>query len=358
MPIHHWHDPILFHLFIYSFLFKYIESIYPFMSLLNDLQRLEINPRDIVNCHVHLPPLHGEALQAAKQSKGHAMLPPDVVQRTIPLVDIEGFHDDNAGLFGSAAILPVGAHNIHGKASVLYTPNEHVLQACKAHPDFYVPFASTDLRAKDAREKIEDLYSKGFAGIKYHALEGYAITDPGCRPTLEKMQELGMPVVMHTGDTPFPGTDLDHAHPREALRVANNYPDLRIMITHFATPYHLDAFAIASRYPNVYLDCAEFPVYWRAHPDNIYGPLLGPMNTRRIGIDKFVFGTDFPMPTFKWLGSRLETVIHSTREYLKAFVDLPGHYFTPAEKKAVLCENFWRFLGRTKAEVVRSNKRL
>ncbi|MFX0103114.1 MAG: amidohydrolase family protein [Candidatus Hodarchaeota archaeon] len=326
------------------------------MSLSSKLRELDINSRNVVNSHVHLPELNEAMLGAARSSGGHAMIPSEVVARTIPLVEPARFHADNRDLFGTAVLLPVGSHNVHGRASVLYASNEHVLETCKKFPSFFVPFASLDMTSRRAGDEIQRLHDQGFVGVKYHALEGYSIADPRCEDALCQMEELGMPVVVHTGDTPFPGTNLDYAHPREVLKIAQAFPELRIMITHFATPYHLEAFAIASRHTNVFMDVAEFPVYWKSHPDNIYGPLLSSLNTRRIGIDKFVFGTDFPMPTFQWVGNRLESVVHSPSAYLREFLDLPDAYLSPEEKKMVLCENFWNFLGKTKEEVVGSNK--
>lgn len=97
------------------------------------------------------------------------------------------------------------------------------------------------------------------------------------------------------------------------IPIFNKFPKLRIMLTHFGTPLHMEAFWVASRYENAFMDTAEYLIYWKPHPDNPYGPLLSPLHTKRIGYQKFIFGTDFPMPTLKEIGGKMVSIIRKRR---------------------------------------------
>ena len=179
-----------------------------------------------------------------------------------------------------------------------------------------------------------------------------------CHAALSVMEELRMPLVVHTGDTPFQHVNLEHADPKMLIPIANDFPKLNILITHFATPLHFDAFWIASRYDNIFMDTAEYPLYWTNHPLNPYGPLLSPLHTKRIGIHKFIFGTDFPMPTLVQNKNKIQSVSHHIGYYLNSLLDLPDEYLTPAEKKQILTQNVWSFLGKSRKEIIESNKKI
>ncbi len=326
--------------------------------LKQQLQEMQIAPQDIVNGHIHLPELNSEMLVKAQESEGHAMIPRNLVEETISLIDPRDFYRKNREFSGAAAILPVGEHNIHGKGSPLYCSNQRVLQLARRYPEFYIPFASINMTSETAPDQIQELRKSGMVGIKYHAIEGYSLLDSKCVASLRMLEQLGMPLVIHLGDTPFQDVNLDHADPRILIQLANSFPKLRMLATHFATPLHNTLFWIASRYDTIYLDTSEFPCYWQSHPENPYGGLLNPLYTHRIGIHKYIFGTDFPMPTFRRTNTKIEIIAHDTADYLYEFIILPESYLTIEQKRQILCTNFWTFLGKSKPEVISSNQQI
>src|SRR6056297_809636 len=240
---------------------------------------------DVVNIHAHLPVPTPEMKSAYAQAD-HSLLPEGILNQLLAIIDPATFVERNRGIIGSCAIYAVGEHNLLGKACPIYSPNDHVLQLSRNYPDFFIPFCSTDMSAQSAEKKIEELKQRGAVGMKYHALEGYPLKN--CSKALAKMEELNMPLVIHLGDTPFLGVNLSNADPKTLIPVANQFPNLRMLITHFATPLHMEAFWVATRYENIYMDTAEYPVYWTPSKDNSYGPLLSPLHTKRVGIHKFV----------------------------------------------------------------------
>jgi predicted TIM-barrel fold metal-dependent hydrolase len=315
---------------------------------------MKILEREIVNSHVHLPELNSHLLDSLSNSN-HSLLPKDIAMNTIPLIDPDNYIK-TIKYVGKSILLPIGIHNLLGDYCPIYASNKFILKLAEKYPNSIIPFGSLNLADKNASDTIKKLESKGIVGIKYHALEGYSLLD--CSNALQTLEELNLPIVVHLGDTPFPKVNLDHARPSMIIPILNKFPKLRVMITHFGTPLHFEAFWIASRYENAFMDTAEYPLYWTPHPDNPYGPLLSPLHTKRVGMHKFVFGTDFPMPTLKQIDGKFKIIVHDVQEYLGAFLNLPDNYFTPEEKKSVLCENVWKFIGKSKHEVEDSNRNI
>lgn len=51
--------------------------------------------------------------------------------------------------------------------------------------------------------------------------------------------------------------DYDYIHPKQLIRVAKKYPDLKIIISHAAWPFVQESIAVATHFPNIYL-CPDF----------------------------------------------------------------------------------------------------
>ncbi len=323
--------------------------------LIEKLNRYDIDPFDVIDIHVHIPELNNDTRKILVEHP-HSLIPADVVKETFGDLNIESFRKKFGEILGACALLPVEEHNIFGKACPVYCSNTTVLKYARQYPEFIIPFGSVNLQDENSKEQLKKLHQKGIIGIKYHALEGYALSD--CYPALEELEKLKMPLVVHTGDTPFQNVDLNHANPLMLIPIANDFPKLNILITHFATPMHNEAYWIASRYDNIFMDIAEYPVYWTSDTLNPYGPLLSPLHTKRIGIHKFIFGTDYPMPTLVKQGNKIRTVSHDIGYYLSSLLDLPEEYLSPEEKKQIITQNVWSFLGKTRKEIIESNKRI
>lgn len=325
------------------------------MMISKKISELNLKSENIVNAHVHLPLVNDNLMNALKSSQ-HSLLPPHLLEKTLNNIIPQHFLSLNNDIIGMNILLPIEIHNIFGNACPIYASNDYVLQLSKQYPNSFIPFGSIPMNRKNAPELIKMWHSKGIVGLKYHALEGYSLLD--CDPTLATLESLDMPLVVHLGDTPFPNVNLDHARPSMLVPIFNKYPKLRIMLTHFGTPLHMEAFWVASRYENAFMDTAEYPIYWTAHPDNPYGPLLSPLHTKRVGVHKLVFGTDFPMPTLKDVNGKIELGIHDIGEYVEAILDLPEKYLSAEEKKQVFGENVWSFLGKQKKEIINRNRRI
>jgi uncharacterized protein len=239
----------------------------------------------IINAHVHLIEIAAMARKFAASS-----LPRDVavfkeVEASLPLLAPERLLEqmDEAGVDRSILFAV--------DAPIVYSSNEYVHELCSRHPDRFIGFASVNPNNRGAAKALERAVVKlGLCGLKLHPpLQNFAPDDRIAWPIYEKAVELNIPVVFHVGTTPFGSLcRLAQANPILVDEVAVRFPDLRIMLTHLGTMWDNEAFMVAEKNPNVFIDTAAYLPEIRT--------LLTPQLVERVGPEKFIFGTDYPMP--------------------------------------------------------------
>jgi predicted TIM-barrel fold metal-dependent hydrolase len=126
----------------------------------------------------------------------------------------------------------------------------------------------------------------GFRGLKlYPTYEYFYPNQPLLYPLYAKAQELGIPVMAHTGSSVFAGSRLKYGDPLFWDDVAVDFPELTIIMCHGGRMLWYDrAASLVRLHKNVYFDVSGLPPkrlldYW---PD-----------LERLA-DKVLFGTDWP----------------------------------------------------------------
>ena len=217
------------------------------------------------------------------------------------------------------------------KAVILaeYTPNttgtipsEFVADFCHK-TDRFIPFGSIDLDSGvDAAEQTERCIKElGCYGIKLYPPYAYFFpNDPRILPVYEAARDLGVPVMFHTGSSLFPGSRIKYANPLLLDEVAEDFPDLKLVMCHGGRPFwYKEAQWMLIRHKNTYIDTSGIPIRQLA---DVF-PKLDKLR------DRFIFGTDWPQ-------------IPSTETHYKKFLELPLRDDT---KQAVLWDNGARLLG-------------
>ena len=177
------------------------------------------------------------------------------------------------------------------EAPLVYASNEYVHALCRQFPDRFLGFASVNPKAADAPAILEKAVRQmGMLGLKLHPpLQDFYPDDEAVFPVYQKAMELDIPVVFHVGTTPFGAMcRLAQADPLRIDEVAVRFPQLRILLTHLGTLWHNEAFMVVEKNPNVFIDTAA---YITEIPQILTSDLV-----RRIGPEKIIFGTDYPMP--------------------------------------------------------------
>jgi predicted TIM-barrel fold metal-dependent hydrolase len=98
--------------------------------------------------------------------------------------------------------------------------------------DRIIPFPSFHPDDPQAVEHISQIKEQGFKGIKMHPYyQQFFLDDEKLYPAYEKISELGLILVMHTGfDIAFPR--IRRCDPRQILNVMTRFPELKMVTTH------------------------------------------------------------------------------------------------------------------------------
>lgn len=283
----------------------------------------------IINAHTHLIDFEGML-----RKYGNVALPAGIavledVNAILKMLDPEALiaQMDEAGISQSVLFAV--------EAPIVYASNEHVSKLCNRFPDRLMGFASVDPTSENAPAVLDHAVRElGLKGLKLHPpLQRFFPNSADVFPVYEKAAELNIPVVFHVGTTPFGSMcRLSQANPILIDDVAREFPNLRIMLTHLGTLWHCEAFMVVEKNPNVFIDTSA---YVHEIPQ-----ILTPDMITRIGANKVVFGTDFPMP-------------YANRPHrMKDFVDaIYALKLSKEVERGFFQDNFFRLLhGESRAE--------
>ena len=174
--------------------------------------------------------------------------------------------------------------------------NRYVGQFAREDRKRLIPFGSVHpRRTKNPKRDVEALASKWeMGGMKIHpphqlfAANAYADGKlPALRTIYRTAERLRMPVMIHTGTSIFPGARSKYGDPMAIDDVAQDFPDLTIIMAHGGRPLWCDtAFYLLRRHANVFLDISSIP------PRRLleWFPRLEEIS------DKVLFGSDWPGP--------------------------------------------------------------
>lgn len=211
------------------------------------------------------------------------------------------------------------------KAQPARERNKMIAEITRQYPDRFIGFASFDPNTgQEAVVEVEYAVKElGFAGVKTIAQNVEVFyNDPRCYPIYEKVQELGIPILFHTGPS-FLHTRTRFGDPMTLEDVALDFPKMKIILAHMGMQRYMDVHSLLVRHPNVYADLS----FWPLHPS--YRPLIPWSLLEETVPDKILLGSDFP-------------VGQTPSEAIEAVKMLPvGEKF----KSQILGENAARLLG-------------
>ena len=139
-------------------------------------------------------------------------------------------------------------------------PNDEIADAIRAHPRRFVGLAGIDLRDIEAGVKEIDRMNKvpGFVGASIEPGAGHEpmySDDRRLYPLYERCQELGIPMSITLSGylASMVGHDLSYGSPTSVLKVAKDFPKLRIIVSHAAWPNVMPMLEVAFIKDNVYV---------------------------------------------------------------------------------------------------------
>jgi predicted TIM-barrel fold metal-dependent hydrolase len=165
--------------------------------------------------------------------------------------------------------------------------NERVGEFCRAS-ERLIPFANINpFMTPNAVEELNRCVNEfGCKGLKlYPTYQHFYPNDNRLFPLYGRAQELGIPIMFHTGSSVFPNALLKYGDPLALDEVAVFFPRLIIIQAHSGRGFWYDrAFFLSVLHENVYMDITGLP------PKNLlkYFPDLEKNQ------DRILFGSDWP----------------------------------------------------------------
>lgn len=187
-----------------------------------------------------------------------------------------------------------------------HAPNSIDDLAAGAHrnADVLIPFGSVDplqgeAAVEEARRQVGEL---GVRGFKFHpSVQGFDPSAQEFDPLWSTIEELGVPIIVHTGQTGAGagtpggwGFRLSLSNPMLLDDVAARHPDLQVIMAHPSVPWQDEALSIATHKLNTWIDLSGWsPKY--------FSPAL--VRAARTYLKhKMLFGSDMPALTpDRWL---------------------------------------------------------
>ena len=209
-------------------------------------------------------------------------------------ISIEKMVETYRAIDTKAVIFSVDAETETGD---LPDPNDYVAQTVDSYPDVFIGFCSVDPRkGKAAVEELErSVLSLGLRGLKLHPIhQAFFPDDPAFIPLFAKAEELGIPVLMHSGyaaagaNAPGGGGfELAYSRPIPHVdSLAARHPDLTIIMAHPAWPWIQEQVAVALHKSNVFIDLSGWAP--RYIPKELISEASGRLRK------KILFGSDYP----------------------------------------------------------------
>jgi len=167
--------------------------------------------------------------------------------------------------------------------------NEYIREFCR-NQEKLIPFANINPYMTEgggtAAQFRRLLTEEGFRGIKLYPTYNYFYpNDRLVYPIYAVAEELGVPVMVHTGSSIFQGARLKYGDPLYLDDVAVDFPALKLVMVHSGRGlWYNTAFFLARLHENVYMEVAGLP------PQKLldYFPEL------ERNADKIIFGSDWP----------------------------------------------------------------
>jgi predicted TIM-barrel fold metal-dependent hydrolase len=196
----------------------------------------------------------------------------------------------------------------------------------------FLPFVNVDPNFMDdeaAVKHLVEMVAAGARGVKVVPswMRLYP-DDPRFDAVYQYCANMGLPIVAQSGigEAPAAGED-PYSRPSRWSPVLKNFPDLKVVLAHLGHGFEDDVISMANEFDNLYADTSVRLSAAPLEPDGVWNPAALVELLRRIGMERVLFGTNYPMV--------------SPVDYAEALGGLP---LTDDERELISTVNFRRVI--------------
>ncbi len=213
-------------------------------------------------------------------------------------------HSLDDGAVDFAVVLPIASKPEHFETNKWYAGLTNISKKI-------IPFGS--IHPDNSTKDLDKFPKWGLRGIKFQPnAQLFYPDEKRMFPFYKKAEELGLIVNFHIGNEHgnVPGK---YSQPERYLEVLRSFPKITFILPHLGGYMTWDKLDLTLEYPNVVYDTAYLPGNIE---DDFFLKLV-----QRIGIDRIVFGTDFPFRDHTEEIAHLERLLGNDSK--KLFYDNP-----------------------------------
>ena len=254
----------------------------------------------IIDVHVHPtfldPTTEKESIEPLPHYKGVNVLEdPGSINYAFRLTSLHYYNREPVELTLTDFISQMQEAGIDKVVLLTGSTNAHVRNKAldgiiNQYPDKLIGFGGFDVNlgleaVPDMEYTVNELGFKGFKLVP--STLRLNLNDRKLYPFYGKAEELGVPVLIHTGSALLMGLRTRYEHPLLVDDVAFDFPELKIICAHMGGYQFMDCLSMLVRHPNVYADLSFFPL----HP--LYGELIPWKLLEKTVPDKLLLGSDY-----------------------------------------------------------------
>ena len=225
----------------------------------------------IIDAHTHIFP-HAIAAKATENIGNFYGVKMQEIGEPYALSESMKATGISHALVFSAATTPKQVHNI----------NDYITACCAENPDF-TGFGTLHPYMENVEQEVERCKQLGLCGFKFHPdLQQFYIDEPRAVEMLRTIDKYHMPVLFHMGDERY-----TYSAPERLRNVMDMIPELVCIGAHFGGYQQWDDAMKYLKDTKAYFDTSSTL--------GVVGSDRAVDMLRYFGVERFMFGTDFPM---------------------------------------------------------------
>ena len=225
------------------------------------------------DAHAHIYP--GKIAEKATENVGHFYELPMAEVGLPHILNEEG----TAAGFDRFLVCSVAT-----KAEQVGSINRFIADKCEKYPKF-IGLGAWHQDIKDIEKELDEIQNLGLRGIKLHSdFQGFAIDDETMLPVYKACMERDLPILFHMGDARS-----ELSAPEKLANVLEKLPELKCIAAHLGGYQRWSEARLCLKGANVWVDTSSSLFVLSADEAR--------ESIKHFGIDKVMFGTDFPMWT-------------------------------------------------------------